>query len=112
MNRLTPDNRNNQKGYGLVSTLVRLVFTFIIGVLILRFVFRMLGANPDNALVAWVYGVSAPLVAPFFGIFSTGGLDLGIGRLEFETLIALLVYGLIASLVEHATSWGGRHRPV
>jgi hypothetical protein len=56
-----------------------------------------------------VYNTSAPFVAPFFGMFNTGTLDLATGRLEFETLIAIVVYGIIASIVLSALSWGRRH---
>ncbi|MCW2763441.1 MAG: hypothetical protein JWR85_3642 [Marmoricola sp.] len=103
--------RTNQKGYGMLSSLVGIIFGFIIGVLVLRFVFRLLGANPDASFVAWIYSWSAPLVAPFFGIFNHT-VDLATGRLEFETLIAIIVYGFIASVIQGVTSWGGRRRPV
>jgi uncharacterized membrane protein len=98
----------NQKGVvGIIGGLASLLFGLIIGVLALRFVFRLLGANPANGLVAWIYNASAPLVSPFFGIFNTP-TELTSGRLEFETLIAILVYGIIASIIMSALNFNGR----
>jgi hypothetical protein len=99
---------NDQRGIaGVIGGLVNLVFGFIMGLLVLRFVLRLFAANPDHPLVAWIYSTSGPLVAPFFGIFNTP-TGLTAGRLEFETLIALVVYGLIAAVVSGAFSFGSR----
>ena len=99
----------NQKGYGAVGALISLVLSIIIGIVAVRFVFRLIGANPDNSIVSWFYAASQPLVAPFFGIF---GHDVSIatGHFEFDTLEALIVYGVIAAVI---TSLFGRmyHRP-
>lgn len=98
----------NQKGIvGMIGGLLSLLFGLILGVLAFRFVFRLLGADPANAIVNWVYSASAPLVSPFFGMFNTP-TDLTAGRVEFETLVALLFYGIVASVVLGALSFGGR----
>lgn len=103
--------RDNQKGFvGIVGGLINLVFGFILGMLALRFVMRLFAANPDHPFVAWIYGMSAPLVAPFFGMFNTPTALTG-GRLEFETLIALVIYGVIAAFVTGVLSFG-RHRTI
>lgn len=75
------------------------VIYFLLGVLEvilgLRWLFRLLGANTDNSFIILLYGVSHPFVAPFNGIFN----DQALGRqsvFEFSTLIAMLVYALIA----------------
>jgi len=88
----------NQKG-GIVSGILSFVFGLIVTVIALRLVLRMLGANPGNAIVDWIYDVSYPFVQPFFGMFNTSTIDLGVGRFEIETLVALIVYGVIAGLV-------------
>jgi uncharacterized protein YggT (Ycf19 family) len=104
--------RKPQQGFvGMLAGLASLLFGIIVGILAFRFVFRLLGANPANGIVNWVYNASAPLVSPFFGMFNTAAIDLGIGRLEFETLIAILVYGVIGSIITRALS-GGTHRYV
>jgi hypothetical protein len=35
----------------------------------LRFIFRLVGANPTSPIVHWIYFWSTPFVAPFAGIF-------------------------------------------
>jgi uncharacterized protein YggT (Ycf19 family) len=67
----------------------------IMALLALRFLLRLLGANPANGFADFIYTVSHPFAAPFFGLFSYTA-DLARGRFEFETLIAIVVYGLIA----------------
>lgn len=99
---------NDQSGFvGILGGLVRLVFGLIVGILALRFVFRLLGANEANAIVSWIYQTSAPLVAPFFGIFNQT-VNLATGRFEFETLLAILVYGVIGALVSGIFDSGRR----
>jgi hypothetical protein len=78
--------------------ITRVVY-FVLGVLevimALRFIFRLLGANPDSDFVMVLYNLSLVFVAPFNGIFN----DQAIGRtsvFEVSTLIAMLIYALIA----------------
>lgn len=101
----------NQRGAGFISAIVSLVFGIIIALLALRFIFRLFGANPASAFVDWIYSASAPLVAPFMGMFNTT-VNLSTGRLEFETLVAIVVYGIVAAIVLGILSWGDRHRHV
>ena len=72
---------------------------FVLGVLEvilgLRLLFRLLGANQDNGFITFLYGLSHIFVGAFNGIFN----DQTIGRqgvFEISTLIAMLVYALIA----------------
>jgi uncharacterized protein YggT (Ycf19 family) len=101
----------NQRGYGLIGALVSLVFGVILAIVGLRFVFKLLGANPANAIVSWIYEMSEPLVAPFFGIFNAD-MSVTTGRFELSTLIALVVYAIIAALVTRLFSGGYRTHPV
>ncbi len=78
---------------------VTTVTYFILGVLevimLLRLIFRLLGANQDNSFITFLYGLSHIFVGPFNGIFN----DQAIGRagvFETSTLVAMLVYALIA----------------
>jgi len=75
------------------------VVWFVAGVLLtllaFRFVFIMLGANPNNGFVNFIYTVSHPFAAPFFGIFGYTQ-TLGNARVEWTTLIAMAVYALVA----------------
>jgi uncharacterized protein YggT (Ycf19 family) len=104
-------SRRNQEGYGLIGALVSLVFGFICGVIAFSFIFQLLGANPANAIVSWVYSVSAPLIAPFVGIFNFN-IALPTGRLDIATLIALVVYAAIGGILMRVFSGGYRTHPV
>ena len=77
---------------------IRVIY-FVLGVLEvimgLRFIFRFLGANQDSSFVMFLYNLSLVFVAPFNGIFN----DQTIGKtsvFEVSTLIAMLIYALIA----------------
>ena len=63
-------------------------------ILLLRLIFRLLGANQGSTFVMFLYNLSHVFVAPFNGIFN----DQALGRSVFEisTLIAMLVYALVA----------------
>ena len=104
--------KTNEKGYGLIHGIISLLAGLLLTVLALRFVFRLLGANPANGFVNWVYDVSHPFVAPFFGIFHQDAVNLATGTFEIATLVALLVYGLIASILLGAFSWPYRRTTV
>lgn len=76
-----------------------------IGVLIgLRFLFRLLGANPASGFVQWVYDWSTPFVTPFAGIFGQEATVTGAGVVttsvfDWTALIALLVIGIAVALI-------------
>ena len=112
MHLMETQKGNNQKGEGLVSALVSLFFGVILAIVAFRLIFRLLGANPANGLVSWIYSASAPLVSPFFGIFGSDVTVATGGRLEFETLLALIVYGVIAALVTGLFARTWYHRTI
>ena len=67
----------------------------VVNVLIgLRFVLRLLGASTQSAFVNGIYGVTAPLVAPFHGIFGDSAMNAS--YFETAALVAIVVYALIA----------------
>ena len=72
---------------------------FILGVLevilLLRLLFRLLGASQFNSFIMFLYNLSHVFVAPFNGIFNDQALG-NVGVFETSTLIAMLVYALIA----------------
>lgn len=74
------------------------VIWYILGVievlLAFRFVLRLLGANPNSGFVSLIYGVSSPFIAPFRGIFPTPSFEGSV--LEWATLIAMIVYAVVA----------------
>ena len=60
-----------------------------------RFVFILLGADSSNGFANFIYTVSHPFAAPFFGLF---GYEQVYGEAKFEvsTLVAIFVYLLVA----------------
>jgi uncharacterized protein YggT (Ycf19 family) len=81
-----------------VSTIIKFFFGILEGLLIIRFLLRFFGANAANGFVNWIYATTQPIVAPFQGIFANPVLS-GAFVIEFATLLAILVYGIIAYLV-------------
>ncbi|MFZ1483652.1 MAG: YggT family protein [Candidatus Saccharimonadales bacterium] len=91
----------------VIERVVWLVFGIIMGLLALRFLLRLLGANPSNAFADFIYTLSEPFAAPFYDLFNYDA-NLAQGRFEFETLIAILVYALIAWLIVKIITIGKR----
>ena len=80
----------------------------LIVLLLIRVILSLFGANPENKFASFIYGLSAPFVAPFLDLFPTPAL--GNFQLEINTLVALGVYGLLAWLVVRLI-WLGFSRP-
>jgi len=117
---VTPDSALDDRAYqerpvtaradyhmNIAERIVWLVAGIIIGLLALRFLLRLLAANPNNGFADFIYNVSYPFAAPFFGLFSYTA-QLNTGRFEFETLIAILVYTLVAWLIAKVVTIGKR----
>jgi len=88
------------------------IISFIFGaielIVGLRFLFLILGANPLAPFVSWIYDVSSPFVAPFYGILGNGTTTStslvhsgAVVHSIFEpaSLIALLVYAAIGGVL-------------
>ena len=73
----------------VVGFIVAVVDIFIAA----RFLGKLFGASAQSAFVNFIYQVSAPMVAPFTGIFG----DTGTRTNTFETasLVAIVVYAVI-----------------
>ena len=82
---------------GIASKVVQaiyLIFGIVETLLVLRFILKLLGANPEAGFASFIYRVSTPLVAPFAGLFGSPQLNGMV--LELEVLVAIVVYGLVA----------------
>ena len=104
--RETTTNRGNgavrrqtvaRRDYPAGVVVAQRVVWFIVGVICiiiaLRFVFLLLGANRGADLTGFIYSVSAPLVAPFTGIF--GEPVYGRSVFEISSILAIVIYMLI-----------------
>ncbi|MEK7155311.1 MAG: YggT family protein [Patescibacteria group bacterium] len=71
---------------------------YVLGVLeallLFRFVFRLLGANPDAGFTHFIYSVTYIFAAPFLNVFKSTRIEGSV--FEWTTLLAMAVYGLIA----------------
>ena len=65
--------------------------------LAVRFVLKLIAANPDAGFASFMYGLTRPFLAPFTALVGTptsGGIVL-----EVTTLIAMAIYALLAWIV-------------
>ncbi len=99
--------------YGLTvaSRIVWLIGGVIAFLLAIRFILAVLAANPLNGFVNFIYRVSHPFVAPFFGMFHYNDVYAGRTGSHFEiyTLVALAVYLIAAWIVSALLSVGRRY---
>ncbi len=73
------------------------IFGILEAFLAFRLVLKVLGANPDAGFSNLIYSVTYPFVAPFQSVFNT---MIGNGSiLEWTTLLAMLVYWLLAEAI-------------
>lgn len=94
-------------GTTLVARVVSLIGGLIVTALALRFILSVLGANPANAFASFIYSVSHPFVAPFFGLFNYEA-QLGVARFAFETLIALVFWSFVTWMIVRLVTIGVR----
>lgn len=78
-----------------ITTIVYFLLGVLEVILGLRFLFRFLGANPNNSFISFLYSLSHVFVGPFNGIFNDQALGTR-SVFEISTLIAMLLYALIA----------------
>lgn len=74
---------------------------YILGViealLAFRFVLRLLAANPGATFTNIIYSLSYPFAAPFIAVFRSSHVSAG--TFEWTTLLAMVVYWLIAMAI-------------
>jgi succinate dehydrogenase hydrophobic anchor subunit len=90
----TLDNKEHR------GNVIERIVWFIAGILLVllgfRFILALLGANTTNSFADFIYKASHPFVAPFFSLFNYKNQVHGISHLEIYTLVAMVVYALIA----------------
>lgn len=77
--------------------LIMLAFVVLNGMIGLRFLLRLLAANPASPFAQLVYLFTDPFLWPFQGLLYTPAF--GGSQVEFPALIAIIVYTLIAWLI-------------
>ena len=94
-------------GMNLAGRIISFIGSIVVILLGLRLVLALLGANPANGFANFIYSVSHPFVAPFFGLFSYKD-NLGVGHFEVSTLVAMIVYAIITGLLVRLATIGSR----
>ena len=74
--------------------IVYFAFGVLEALLIIRLIMKLLGANPDAGFSQLIYGITFPFVGLFQGVFPNAGGNSGV--LELSTLLAIIVYALVA----------------
>jgi len=99
LHKKVPDRKS------VASKLIELTYLILIileSLLALRFIFKLLGANPENPFIQFLYEATLIFTYPFSSIFSTpiqNTISVSSYDLEFTTLVAMGVYALIAYIV-------------
>ncbi|GCE16040.1 hypothetical protein [Tengunoibacter tsumagoiensis] len=88
------NQRNANIRYWIKSIVYFLLAVFEV-IMALRLLFRFLGANQSNAFISFLYDLSHLFVGAFNGIFNDQTIG-NTGVFEVSTVIAMLVYALIA----------------
>jgi uncharacterized protein YggT (Ycf19 family) len=87
---------------------VWLLFGILEALIALRIIFKLFAANPNSPIAALIYKITDLFLSPFAGLTATpaaGGMVL-----ELSSLVALLIYALIAWAIERLI-WVIFYRP-
>ena len=98
-----PQEPKSVKRQTVASRIIWLLAGSLLILLAFRFVLALLGANPANPFANFIYSVSYPFVAPFFGLFGYH-LTYGVSQVEVFTLVAMAVYAVIAWIIDRAVN--------
>jgi hypothetical protein len=94
----------------VVSRIIWLAAGVITLLLAFRFILAALAANPANGFVNFIYTVSHPFAAPFFGMFHYNDVYArGGSHIEIYTLVAIAVYLAIAWILSALANIGRRY---
>lgn len=76
------------------TQIVWYIFGIIEAILLIRFLLKLIGANPAAGFTDFIYTLSYPFVSPF--LYVVGSPSLGGSVFEWTTLLALFIYWLVA----------------
>jgi hypothetical protein len=87
----------NQATLRRITGLIQLAFVVLNGLIGIRFLLKLMAANPANPFAQLVYFVTSPFLWLFQGITYTPSFQ-GI-QIEFFSLIAIVVYSLLCWII-------------
>ena len=94
VDRNVVDDETYVSYYSPVGRVVWFLLWVINGLLAIRFVLRLLAANPSAGFTNFIYSITSPLVSPFRGVLAS--TTAGSAVLEWSTLLAMVIYWLLA----------------
>lgn len=94
-------------GSVLAKRIVYYIGGALLTLLALRFILALLGANQANPFASFIFGLSYPFVAPFFGLFGYEP-SYGAAQLELGTIIAMIVYAALTAGIAKLFTLGRR----
>ena len=103
-NRITEVKSVKESGLGYrfisfkTTQIIVLVFGILEVIIGLRVVLKLVGANPGSPIVALIYSITTPFLAPFLGLI--GSPTIGNMVLEASSMFAITIYALIALVLE------------
>jgi hypothetical protein len=86
-------------GYDLVTRVVLVVFGIIQLLILLRVGLLLVNAQEGNAIVDFILSASAPLVAPFEGMFATNDVSEGGSTLDLAAVAALIGWTVLEFVI-------------
>jgi uncharacterized protein YggT (Ycf19 family) len=90
-----------------VGQVIYVILGIVIMLIAIRVLLKALAANTGAAFTSFIYNITDPLVAPFQGIFATPSSSRG-SVFEFSSLVAIVVYALIAWAIVRLLDIAGR----
>jgi len=86
--------RQHNRRLARVTRLIYWIFGVLETLIGIRAVLKLLAANDNNRFATLIYSITAPFVAPFATLFDEP--QLGGSQIEFSSLVAIIVYALLA----------------
>ena len=90
------------------TQLIWLLLGILEALIALRIGLKLIGANPDSLIVTMIYGFTSLFLFPFTGLINSP--TVGNMVLELSSMFAMLIYALIAWVVERVV-WLIFYRP-
>src|SRR5678809_164184 len=87
----------NEETLRRLTSLIQLAFGVLNGLIGLRFILKLMAANPANPFASLIYFITTPFLWMFQGLTRTPTFE-GI-EIEFFSLIAIVVYALISWII-------------
>jgi YGGT family len=96
--------------FRIIRALINFVAVIIELLLTIRLIFKFLVVNAGTPFVAWIYGITASLVAPFAKILPDWKFSGFV--VDFATLAALIVYAIAGYLILMVLPYSGKEPDV